>query len=170
MLIDIGGYQIRHWREGDESAIVKYANNWNVSRHLRDSFPFPYTTQHAKSWLEAMTGTAGETAFAIASPEEAIGGISYQIQPDVYRRSAEIGYWLGEPFWGRGIATCAVRALTDHIFSHHDIVRIYAGVFEGNPSSMRVLEKAGYTCEGRCKKAVVKNGIMLDQFLYAITR
>ena len=85
----------------------------------------------------------------------------------IHRRSAEIGYWLGEPFWGRGIATAALRALTDYAFANHDIVRLDAGVFEWNPASMRVLEKVGYVLEGRLRKSVTKDGQTIDGFLYA---
>ncbi len=88
----------------------------------------------------------------------------------VNRHSAEIGYWLGEPFWGQGIATKAVRALTEYAFAHLDLVRIYGTVFEWNPASARVLEKAGYTHEGRLRKSITKDGKIIDQLLYAIVR
>ena len=99
-----------------------------------------------------------------------IGGIGLELGSDIFQRSAEMGYWLGEPFWGRGIATEAVRAITNYAFSTFNLCRIYAGVFEWNPASMRVLEKAGYICEGRLKKSVFKDGRVIDQFLYAMTR
>ena len=88
----------------------------------------------------------------------------------MHRRSAEIGYWLGEPFWGRGIATLAVRAVTAHAFDTHDLTRVFACVFEWNPASARVLEKAGYTREATLRKSVFKDGRTIDQFLYAIVR
>jgi RimJ/RimL family protein N-acetyltransferase len=88
----------------------------------------------------------------------------------VHRRSAEIGYWVAEPYWGRGIATKAVGALTAFAFAHHDLVRIFAGVFASNPASARVLEKAGYAFEGRLRRSVVKDGIVLDQLMYAMVR
>ena len=88
----------------------------------------------------------------------------------VNRRSAEIGYWLGEPFWGQGIATKAVGALTDYAYAHLDLIRLYATVFEWNPASARVLEKAGYAHEGRLRKSVTKDGKIIDQLLYAIVR
>jgi RimJ/RimL family protein N-acetyltransferase len=101
---------------------------------------------------------------------EAVGGIGLEPQADVARRSAEIGYWLGEAYWGRGIATEAVRAVTDYGFAHGDLVRIYATVFEWNRASMRVLEKAGYQLEGRRRQAVTKDGQTIDDLLYAIIR
>jgi RimJ/RimL family protein N-acetyltransferase len=110
------------------------------------------------------------TSYAIVVDGEAVGGIGIVLQPDVFRRSAEIGYWLGEQYWGRGIVTEALRALTEYAFANFDLCRIYAGVFESNPASMRVLEKAGYAFEGRMKKAVTKDGKTMDDFIYAITR
>jgi RimJ/RimL family protein N-acetyltransferase len=92
------------------------------------------------------------------------------LQNDVFRRSAEIGYWLGEDYWGRGIVTQAVREVTEYAFSKFDLCRIYAGVFEWNPASMRVLEKCGYRLEARMKKAITKDGKTIDDFIFAITR
>lgn len=166
----VGEWKIRSWMQGDESAITKYANNRNVWLNLRDSFPNPYTEQDAKTWLRKVKKQKPEIDFAIASNDEAIGGIGLHPQRDVYRRSAEIGYWLGEPFWRRGIATIAVRAFTDYALANFDLVRLYASVFEGNIASMRVLEKAGYTLEGCFRKAVTKDGRTLDQFIYAVVR
>lgn len=170
MLLSIGRWLIRSWQAEDEEAIVRYANNRSVSIHLRDSFPYPYTRADAQAWLRSVRRRQPETMFAIASQQEAIGGIGLHIQPDVYRISAELGYWLGEPFWGQGIATEAVRAVTEWGFSHLGLARIYAGVFDGNPASARVLEKAGFMLEGRMRSAVIKEGRILDQFLYARVR
>jgi len=100
----------------------------------------------------------------------AIGAIGLHLKKDVRRLTAELGYWLGEEFWGRGIATEAVRAVTAHVFARFDLVRLYAGVFEENHASMRVLEKAGYTREARLRKAVIKAGRTIDLFLYALVR
>jgi len=168
MELPIGEWKIRSWVPEDEAAIAKYANNLNISINLRDSFPYPYTLNDARYWLRSVQKQQPEVAFAIASPEEAVGGVGLHIDRDVFRRSAEIGYWLGEPFWGRGIATMAVRALTGYGFGAFDLARIYAGVFDGNTASIRVLQKAGYHFEGRLRNAVFKNGRMLDQLIYAI--
>jgi RimJ/RimL family protein N-acetyltransferase len=102
--------------------------------------------------------------------EEAVGGIGFTVQPDVAHRSAEIGYWLGEKFWGRGIATEALKAVTEYAFANYDLCRLYAHVFDWNPASARVLEKAGYRFEGRLKKSVTKNGQTIDQLIYAMVR
>ena len=170
MQLDIGEWQVRSWRPEDEGAIVKYANNRKVWINLRDRFPHPYTAKDARDWIQSATQQNPETHFAIASAQEAIGGIGFRLQEDVHRRSAEIGYWLGEPFWGKGIATRALCALTEYAFTHFDLVRIYATVFEWNPASARVLEKAGYQYEGRLRKSVTKDGKTIDQLLYALLR
>lgn len=170
MQLPIGEWMIRSWQLTDAAALLRHANNVRVWINLRDSFPYPYTQADAKAWLAAAVLQIPETAFAIASREEAIGGIALQPQYDVYRKSAEIGYWLGEPFWGRGIATLAVKALTAYAFCRMDLERIYASVFGWNPASARVLEKAGYRLEGRLRNAVYKNGETTDQLLYGVTR
>jgi len=108
--------------------------------------------------------------FAVVVDGAAVGGISLEPGEDVFRRSAEIGYWLGEPFWGRGIATEAVRAVSDYAFATFDVCRLEAGVFSWNAASARVLEKAGYVLEGRCRQAVVKDGRLGDRLLYALLR
>lgn len=134
---------------------------------MRDSFPFPYTVEDARAWIGFASGQCPETNFAIADVEEAIGGIGLRLGEDVFHRTAEIGYWLGEPHWGKGIATRAVQALTDYAFQSFDLARIQATVYEWNPASARVLEKAGYVCEGRLRKSITKDGKTIDQFLYA---
>ena len=170
MRIDLGEWQIRSFRSQDAEALAGYANNRNVSRNLRDVFPYPYTIAHAETWIGFAAQQSTETDFAIADASELIGGIGLGLQRDVHRRSGEVGYWLGEPFWGRGIATTCLQAFTEYAFSQFDLLRLYGYVYEWNPASARVMEKAGYVCEGRLRKSVVKEGQVLDQFLYAITR
>ena len=170
MRIDLGGYQIRSYKLSDKDAIVKYANNQNVSKNLRDSFPYPYTEKDAVKWLNLACIQNPEINFAIADPDELIGGIGLLLQPDVYRYSAEVGYWLAEPFWGKGITTKALIAFTKYAFKQFDIMRLFAGVFEGNDPSVKVLENAGYKFEGRYRKAVYKDGIFKDQLMYSILK
>ena len=160
--------RLRPWRSGDEASAALHANNPNIWRNLRDTFPHPYTLEDAFRWVEHTKDS--DTSFAIEVDGEASGGIGLHIQTDVARRSAEIGYWLGEAHWGRGIMTEAVRELTAYGFQHFDLVRIYALVFEWNPTSMRVLEKAGYRFESRRRKAVTKEGQTIDDVMYAIVR
>ena len=161
---------IRNWREQDISSLVLHANNRRIWRNLRDRFPHPYTIADAIDWIQQTTRATPETHFAIAAGGEAIGGTGLDLQTDVFRRSAEIGIWVAEPYWGRGIATEAVRAMTEFAFAHFDLCRVYAGVFEWNPASMRVLEKVGYTLEGRLRRSVTKDGRTIDRMLYAIVR
>ncbi len=170
MHIEIDAWQVRSWRQGDQDAIVRYANNRNVWRNLRDYFPHPYTMRDANAWIDWVKREDPEVNFAIASPNEAIGAVGLRILEDVYRRSAEIGYWLGEPFWDRGITTLALRALSDWAFERFDIVRLQAAVFEWNAASARVLEKAGYEFEARMRQSVTKDGQTIDQLLYARLR
>ncbi len=161
---------VRSWEWRDRDAIVRHANNRNVSINLRDRFPHPYTINDARTWLDIVVGIRPETNFAIAVGGEAVGGIGFTLQPDVGHRSAEIGYWLGEDFWGRGITTDALKAVTDYAFATFDICRLFAHVFEWNGASARVLEKAGYSFEGRLRKSVTKDGKMIDQLMYAVIR
>ena len=170
MELDLGRCTVRSWRWGDRESIVAQANDREVWINLRDRFPHPYTMADAEGWLRLVCGIAPEAQFAIAVDDAAVGGIGIIAQDDVYRRSAEIGYWLGRAYWGRGLATLAVAAVTEYAFATFDLCRLFASVFEWNPASMRVLEKAGYTFEGRMRRSVTKDGRTIDQFLYAITR
>lgn len=155
--------EIRRLRRGDEEALVANANDRDVWRNVRDRFPHPYGLGDAAWWI----ANSGETHFGIEVDGAVAGCIGFDRAEDVFRRSAEIGYWLGRRYWGRGIATAAVCAVTDRVFATTDIVRLYAGVFAWNPASARVLEKSGYVLEGRKKSAVFKDGQLIDELLYA---
>jgi RimJ/RimL family protein N-acetyltransferase len=168
--IELGAYEIRDWTKRDMRALVRYANNPRIARWLRDRFPCPYTLSDAEAFLAAVAQQAVRTTFAIATPGEAIGGIGLEFASDVHRFTAELGYWLGEPFWGRGIMTQAVRHVTAWAFETFELHRIYATAFAGNRASMRVLEKAGFQCEGCLRASVFKHGRILDQALYACLR
>ena len=160
---------VREWLWKDRDSLVRHANNRNVWINLRDRFPHPYTKDDARRWLDCVIGLQPVTNFAISVKDEAVGGIGFSIQTDVGFRSAEIGYWLGEEFWGRGIATDALVAVTEYAFANYDLSRVYAHVFEWNGASARVLEKAGYNLEGRMIKSVTKDGKTIDQLMYART-
>ena len=167
MHIEIGEWCVRSFRPDDAPPLAKYGNNRNVARNLRDRFPHPYRVEDAEEWIQFAMQQEPETIFAIASSTEAIGSIGLELYDDVHRRSAQVGYWLGEPFWGQGIATLALSALTDYAFAQFDLARMYAYVYEWNPASARVLEKAGYEYEGRLRKSVTKAGQTIGQWLYA---
>jgi RimJ/RimL family protein N-acetyltransferase len=166
-MIRLEGCELRPPRISDLPALVKHANNRSVSENLRDRFPSPYTEAHARQWVDFASREDPPCHFAVVVDGEMVGGIGVNVQPDVFRRSAEIGYWLGEAYWGRGIMTEAVPAVTRYALDTLDICRVFAGVFDPNPGSSRVLEKAGYVLEGRLHRAVCKNGQMRDQLMYA---
>lgn len=161
---------LRPWRAGDEPSLVRHADNPNVSRNLKDRFPYPYTAADAADWIRHAGSQTPSRSLAIVVDGAAVGGIGIELGTDVFRRSAEIGYWLGEAYWGRGIATEALRAMTEYAFAHFDICRLEAGVFDWNPASARVLEKNGYVLEGRARLGVIKDGRMGDRLLYALIR
>lgn len=166
----VPGVVLRPFTATDGPALVHHANNRNVSRFLRDAFPFPYTAADADAWLAAAADESLERKFAIACEGAVIGGIGLRRGFDVDRLSNEIGYWVGEPYWGRGIATASVRALSEWAFRASEIVRLWGGVFHTNVASGRVLEKAGYTFEARLRRSIVKEATILDQLIYARLR
>jgi ribosomal-protein-alanine N-acetyltransferase len=161
---------IRPWRKGDQLSLVRHANNWNVWINLRDRFPHPYTMMDADVWIEEQTRTADTTQWAIEVDGHPSGGIGLVPGEDVNRIAAEIGFWLGEELWGRGIMTDAVGAVTSYGFETLGFERIFAEVFVWNPPSMRILEKNGYQREGILRSSAVKDGHIIDQMLWAATR
>ena len=167
MKIDFDSYHIRSFSNKDIRSMVRHANNPRIAANLRNRFPHPYTVDDAEKWLEYVKSKKPETNFAIATPSEAIGGIGFELMDDVHYQTAELGYWIGEDYWGRGIMTAAVTVFTEYAFRNYDLIRIFAAVFESNPASVRVVEKAGYTFEGRLRRSVNKNGRILDELMYA---
>jgi len=171
MEIRLGICTLRPWRMSDEQPLVLQANNRNIWRNLRDAFPHPYGNLDAVNWLARHIGVEPVRFFAIEHERELCGSIAVIALDDVYRRSAEIGYFVAEPFWGRGIATEAVRGISAYAFdTFPELVRIQAGVFEWNPASMRVLEKAGYEREALLRQSVWKDGTLMDSVQYAKLR
>jgi RimJ/RimL family protein N-acetyltransferase len=167
MRIDIAPWHLRPLKAEDVDALVKYANNADISSTMGDTFPFPYTLIDGMSWLGTAIGRDPTCQFAVASDDEMIGCVGIHPMEDVYHLSCEIGYWVAEPFWGRGVATSALIAATEYAFSQLHMIRVQARVFSNNPASARVLEKAGFQFEGTMRKSVLKRGEVLDQFLYA---
>lgn len=162
--------RLRPWRLEDGRALARHANNRNVSRNLRDIFPFPYTEADAQAYLARVVPRVPPTNLAIEVDGEAAGGIGLHLQEDVLRHTAEIGYWLGEAHWGRGIMTEAVAAMAAYGFGQFDLIRIEAEVFARNPASMRVLEKSGFQREGWLRQRITKDGETMDAALYALLR
>ena len=159
---------LRPWRQADASSLVKYANNPNVARQLRDRFPHPYTAADARQFIQAIAQARPTTTFAIVAGGEAVGGVGFSPGADVERYSAEVGYWLGEPFWGRGIMVEAVQLVSAYAFGTCGMLRLFALPFADNAQSIRVLEKAGYTREAILRSSSVKNSAVRDQALYAL--
>ncbi len=158
---------IRPFERGDELSIVRHADNRNVWINLRDRFPHPYTPADARAWIEEQIRSREENNWVIEVNGHAAGSIGLAPRDDVNRQSAEIGFWLGEAYWGRGIMTEAVGAVTRYAFNTRGFIRVFAEIFEWNPASMRVLEKNGFTREGVLRRSATKAGQVIDQVLYA---
>jgi ribosomal-protein-alanine N-acetyltransferase len=172
MRIEFPGGRIRPWLPSDVPALARLADNRAVWRNLRDAFPHPYAKKDARAWVRAVTRQFPCMHFAIeseagASSPTLAGGVGIIPGSDVHVGTAEIGYWLGEPFWGRGIMTAALDAFTGFAFAEFRLRRLSAQVLEWNPASMRVLEKCGYVAEGRLRKSAIKDGVVADEILYA---
>jgi len=161
---------IRPWRLDDAESVARHANNRKVWLAVRDTFPHPYTIDDAHEFIRGAIAEQPATRFCIEINGAAVGGIGVHPGQDVHRHTATVGYWLGEEFWGRGIMSEAVTAVTNFCFENFPLRRISAEVFANNPASARVLDKAGFTFEGRLKNHVLKDGEVLDSLLYARTK
>jgi RimJ/RimL family protein N-acetyltransferase len=167
MYVKLTTCEVRSWRPADVESLALHANNRKIWLNLRDAFPHPYTKRDAREYIRTVRQRVPETGFAIAVDDEAVGSIGYVLHGDVERVSAEIGYWLAEPFWGRGITTEALTAVTHHAIATHGLTRVFAVPFAWNAASCRVLEKAGYVLEGRLRRSAIKDGRITDQLQYA---
>ncbi len=163
-------YIIRNFNDDDLDSLIKYANNINVSQYLRDSFPYPYSKQNALEWIYFIGQDNTNLAFAIADEHELIGGIGAMPNNDVHRLNAEIGFWLGEPFWNKGIMTKAVNVFCNYLFNSYNYNKLCANVFEGNEASKKVLLNTGFILEGTLRKNIFKNNKFLDQYIYGLLK
>ncbi len=161
---------LRPFRFADAASVARHADNRQIWLNLRDLFPHPYTVADAERYVARVAAEMPVTRFAIDVGGEAVGSVSLKLGSDVERRSAEIGYWLGEAYWGRGIMSAAVGAVTAYAHRELDLLRVFAVPFARNPASVRVLERAGYRREGVMRRSAVKDGEILDQYLYAAVR
>jgi [ribosomal protein S5]-alanine N-acetyltransferase len=157
---------LRHWRREDAQQLASIANNKNVWLNVRDRFPHPYTVMDAMQWIQMRTGEKPMQHFCITYNENVAGSIGVIVKDDVYRKSIELGYFVGEPFWGKGIATKAVKLMMEYIELTFDVLRVYAEVFEHNKASMGVLRKNGFYLEGIRKKAVIKDEVLMDDYVW----
>ncbi|WP_294287868.1 GNAT family protein [uncultured Chryseobacterium sp.] len=164
-------FKLRSWEKQDLNSLVKYANNFNIARNMTDRFPYPYSEADGMAFIEFATTTESAHIFAIEVDGEAAGGIGIHLQYDIHRKNAELGYWLGEPFWGMEIISRAIQQAVDFAFRNDDETdRIFARPFGSNTASQKVLEKNGFILEARFPKILIKNGELQDELVYAIRR
>jgi len=159
---------LRNTEKADLVALAELANNLDIWIHLRDVFPHPYRIEDATAWFEHVQASQHLLCLSILLDEEVVGVVSLEFKPDVYKKTAELGYWLGEKAWGKGVATATVKQITAYAFETYDLARIEAKVFGWNPASKRVLEKCGYKLEGTLRNAIFKDGRITDEFVYGI--
>jgi len=170
MEISCSSCQLRPLASSDATSLAEHANDREVWLNLRDRFPHPYTVPDAEQYIANLVAQPVQTSFGIIVDGAAAGSVGLMLGDDIERCSAEIGYWLGRRYWGHGIMSEAVAAVTSYAFAQLELIRIFAVPFTTNAASVRVLEKAGYVCEGRMCRSAIKAGVVLDQFLYARTR
>jgi ribosomal-protein-alanine N-acetyltransferase len=161
---------VRDFRPEDAASLARHGTNRRIWLNLRDRFPHPYTEAGASAYIAFVLSHPEHTSWVIDVGGEAVGGIALHPREDIERIGAEIGYWLGEAHWGKGVATAAIRLVTDHAFNERSLIRVFAIPFTANAASCRALEKAGYQREGIMRKSAIKDGQVLDQFLYAAVR
>lgn len=164
--------KIREWRVSDAADLAAALSNRKVQDNLRDGLPFPYTEKDGLDFINTMLAADRNNtfAFAITVEDKAIGSIGVFRQNNIHRLTGELGYYIGEKFWGNGIMTEAVKQICAYVFSNSDIVRIFAEPFACNTASCRVLEKAGFQFEGLLKQNAIKNHQVLDMKMYALVR
>ena len=159
---------LRPWEISDISKLVELANNPKIAGRLTDAFPHPYTEEAGKKFIAMAASSNPCSIWAIDAGGEAIGGIGVHPQGDIYRLNAELGYWLAEDYWGRGIMSQAIQLACKMAFERLEIKRIYARPFGSNLASQRVLEKSGFVLEARIEGAFIKNGEIEDELIYAL--
>lgn len=163
---------IRKWQIDDQYDLATILNNQKIMNHLRDGLPYPYTVEDAKEYISSMLQANQEKifAFAISVDEHVIGSISVTRLDNIHYCTGELGYYIGEDYWGKGYATSAVKQVCQYVFEHSDIIRIFAEPFAYNTASCRVLEKAGFIYEGTLHKNAIKNRQVQDMKMYALLR
>jgi RimJ/RimL family protein N-acetyltransferase len=167
MHLDCGLCVVRDWSLDDRDSLVRSANNRNVWRNMAHRFPHPYTAKHAEQWFQFLSRLPQRTHWAIEVDGKAVGGIGVEQADGVNAKTGYFGYWLAEPYWGRGIATAAVCRTSSEVLAQYAIARLEARVYEWNPASMRVLEKCGFEREGVLRRSIFKDGQVIDSVIYA---
>ena len=161
------GFTLRPLRDSDTPRVAELANNRKIWSNVRDRFPHPYTLADAEMFRTTAREHTPPAILAIASGEALVGMVGLEFRDDVHRKVGEVGYWVGEPYWGQGIATQALAAFSEYAFRSFDLVRLEAFVYHTNVAWTRVLEKAGFEFEGRLRSRVLKDGELLDDLVYA---
>lgn len=161
---------LRPWHLDDVSDLVALANNKNIAQFMADVFPHPYTIENGKTFIAFASSNPNSKIFAIIVNNKPVGSIGLHLQTDILKKNAEIGYWIGEAYWGKGIVTKAIPQMIDYGFIHMDIVRIFARIFGTNKASQKVVEKCGFILEGKYEKTIFKNNQFLDELIYAIRK
>lgn len=162
--------QLRHWKADDAAQLSTLGNNLNIAQNMADSFPHPYLIENANQFIAFTQEQNPQRIFAIEYQHELAGGIGLHPQQDIMRKNMEIGYWLGEPFWGKGIISAAIPMIVEYGFNTFDITRIFARTFGRNKASQKVLIKAGFSLEATFEQTIFKNGVFEDEHIYAIRR
>ncbi len=163
---------LREWKYEDAGQLAEAANNPNIARNLRNIFPHPYSLEDARQFLNLCISEEEKNQLfrAIETDGKVVGSISISVKDDVYEKSAELGYWLSEDYWGQGITSRAARMICREAFARFDIIRIFAEPFEYNTGSRRVLEKSGFTYEGTMRNGIYKNGEVHSYCMYSLLR
>lgn len=167
MDIKFGNYSIRPYRNNDLEDLQKHANNMKIWQNLRDRFPHPYKIEDAQNWINIVSARQQGEVGAICQEDRFIGTIGIEFGSDIHAYSAELGYWLGEPYWGRGIMAQAIKLYTDYVIERFKLIRVYAIPFEENKASSRVLENAGFKYEGLLRLSAVKQGRAQNTLMFA---
>jgi len=170
MKLESDGILIRNYIPEDANSLAKHANNSKIWINLRDGFPHPYTVEDAEQFIKVVNLVDPVSNYAIIINNQCVGAIGFELGKNVFRKTAEVGYWISEELWNKGFMTNAVKLFTDYMFDTFDIIRVQASVFDWNPASGKVLEKAGFTLEARLRKHIIKNGNFVDELIYAKLR
>jgi len=161
---------LREWQMSDIASLAENANNINIWNNVRDAFPHPYSEEDGKEFITKVLNGEFGIQKAIVVEGKAVGGVGVFPQSDVERISAEIGYWLGEKYWNKGIVTEAVKEMVTYVFTNYSFQKIFTAVFDFNIASQKVLQKAGFEREAILKQAVIKNGKVVDAHYYGIIK
>lgn len=162
--------ELRPWRLSDMEDLAFFANNANIANNMTNKFPHPYLLEHAEAFIQFTQVSDPVCIFAISCDGRSIGGMGVHLQEDIFAKNAELGYWLAEPYWGKGIVSKLLPELIDFAFKTFDIHRVFARPFSTNKASQRVLEKNNFVLEATLPKTIFKKGIYLDELIYAIRR